>query len=133
MIPWWGGRDLYSDIYAQHIGSDGEVLWQPEGLPVCLAEGVQREPQIIAAGEAIGIVWKDFRDDYAMEVVDHIFAQLLDLHGNLLWEPDGVPVTTAGGNQSQPRSLWIGSGVVTAWVDQRGQHQSDIYAQWTPR
>lgn len=128
IITWWDERDLYSDIYAQRISTSGEVKWQTDGQPVCLAEGVQREPQIMSAGETACILWKDFREDYGDVLVDHVYAQQLDLSGNALWETDGLAITTAKGEQNQPKGLWLPSGFIVTWSDQRNGQEADIYA-----
>ncbi len=132
ILTWWDERDIYSDIYAQRVNADGTPLWQENGLPICLAEGMQREPRIIVAENGACIFWKDYREDYAMVLVDHIYAQRVDQDGNILWEPNGLPVTTADAEQSEPEGIWIPTGLVVSWMDQRNGEDSDIYIQWIP-
>ena len=133
IVTWWDERDVFSDIYAQRVSGEGTILWQKDGVPICKAEGVQREPQVVIADEGAAIFWKDYREDYGMVAVDHIYAQWVDPNGTVLWEPDGLPVTIAEGDQNYPRGLWISGGLAVTWVDHRQGNESDIYIQWLPK
>jgi hypothetical protein len=57
----------YWDIYAQHILGNGARSpgWPADGLPICLATGLQQGPLIIADGFGGAIFeWVDYRDLY---------------------------------------------------------------------
>lgn len=130
IIAWWDDRDVYSDIYIQRIGGDGTARWLPNGVPVCVAEGIQSEPQLIAddAGGAI-IFWKDYRRDYGEQTLDDIYAQRINAAGEFLWEHNGIAVCTADGTQTTPRAASDGAGgIFIAWTDKRGGEE-DIYIQ----
>jgi hypothetical protein len=62
---------------------------------------------------------------------DDIYAQKLDVLGNLLWGATGIPVCTFAGQQCCPVLAPDGEGgVIIAWKDERvGISDDDIYAQ----
>lgn len=120
--------DIDTDIYAQHVSANGEMLWTQNGIPVSAAENNQIYPQLINddAGGVI-IVWQDYRNTSA-----DIYAQRLDQFGNPLWSLDGIPVCAAENDQTFPRFTSDGSnGALIMWVDHRNENTSgtDIYAQ----
>jgi hypothetical protein len=85
-----GGTNF--DVYAQRLGSSGNLLWAPGGVPLCTAPGDQFGLRIRrdSFGGAI-VVWSDPRktDD------NNIYAQRIDGSGKVRWQTDGVPVSTA--------------------------------------
>ncbi|MDI6817006.1 MAG: S-layer homology domain-containing protein [Actinomycetota bacterium] len=118
------GEDI--NIYAQRIGADGKQKWPPGGVAVCTAKGNQGQPAITSepSREAV-ISWTDGRG-----VDEDIYAQKVDLTGNIKWTPDGVAVCTALGNQLLPRIVSNDSGgAVIGWVDTRGTTAASGYAQ----
>ncbi|MDP8208361.1 MAG: T9SS type A sorting domain-containing protein [Candidatus Electryonea clarkiae] len=56
------GENRISDLFCQHISSDGTVLWQEDGEDLCDIEGIQFNPRILnnSEGEAI-IIWENDR------------------------------------------------------------------------
>ncbi len=66
--------------------------WLPDGVPVCTAAGYQGS--LATAPDGAGgmlLAWVDYR--IALE--QRIYAQRVDIDGNVLWTTDGVLV---GGN-----------------------------------
>jgi len=118
------------EIYAQRIGSDGQLLWLAGGVPICTAVEGQYGPEIAGdgAGDAV-IVWDDYRrGDYRND----LYAQRIDASGTVQWTADGVAVCTASENQESPVLVPDGTGgAVIAWGDWRNLVTSgeDIYAQ----
>lgn len=118
------------DIYAQRIGSDGQLLWQLGGAPVCTAVEGQYEPEITSdgAGGAV-IVWNDYRRG---DFRNDLYAQRIDASGAVQWTAGGVAVCTAPENQEGPVLVPDGAGgAIIAWGDWRNLTASgeDIYAQ----
>ena len=130
IITWWDERDIYSDIYAQRIDGNGKVLWQENGLTVCAAEGLQREPQLISDGANGAIIyWNDYRRDYGEQTADDIYVQRINADGEILWGHDGTAVCTAEGQQITPHAVADGEGgIFIAWTDKRNGEE-DIYIQ----
>ncbi len=114
------------DIYAQRIDASGTALWPTRGVQVCGAAGDQEFPRVL--GDGMGgafIVWEDSRNPTAVD----IYAQRLNASGDALWAMDGVPVCTAGGDQSRSRLVPDGQfGMIISWEDERAD-VGDVYVQ----
>jgi len=80
-----GRKIIGHDLYAQHISSEGEVLWDENG--VFIAQ-VAHEPSIVgdASGE-MGIFWGDLQN---------IYEQRLDAAGDFMWSEAGIKIAQAG-------------------------------------
>ncbi len=114
------------DIYAQRIDGSGKVYWIEDGVPVCQAEGTQKEGRAISDDEGGAIV---IFEDYRSHNWD-IYAQRINKDGNLMWEASGVPISTAPLTQYAPKITKDGSsGGVIVWEDYRGGLNYNIFAQ----
>ncbi len=129
IIAWWdkrgGPNDV--DIYAQRINDEGEILWQPGGVPICTAYSAQEEFDITTDGNGGAIiVWHDYR---AKNDAPDIYAQRISANGKVLWEKDGVIVSKQVGGQNYPNIVSDGmGGAIISWHDWRDGN-GDIYAQ----
>jgi hypothetical protein len=126
IITWTDGRALYSDIYAQRVDVDGNVLWEMNGTAICTATQAQGRPNIASdgAGGAI-IVWEDYRSAGN----ESVYAQRVDADGNVLWTADGILVCTGHGSRGTLAIISDGAGgAIVTWEDSRGSF-FDIYAQ----
>jgi parallel beta-helix repeat protein len=145
----WGDyrSGVTRDIYAQRVNSTGAVLWAADGEVIRDAAGntmfvpVDMVPS--GTGGAI-MVWQDYRGADA-----DIYAQYVTKDGKILWEEDGLAVSTATGQQESPTvsldSGWLSGnqelttgwgkhanenkGIIIAWQDDRLSPNDDIYAQ----
>ena len=71
------------------------------------------------------VAWQDQRAGSGWD----IYAQRFTADGSASFQVDGVPLTTAQGDQSAPAIVWGGStaqAAVVAWEDRRGS-STDIY------
>lgn len=126
-IVTWTDRRSFTDIYAQRIDSDGNMLWNPDGVTVCDEWRNQEIPSAApdGAGGAI-ITWYDFRTEMHLD----IYAQRIDGTGAVQWASGGMPICTAPEYQWFPRIIGDGTGgAVIAWSDLRNGSDYDIYAQ----
>ncbi|MCF6147428.1 MAG: hypothetical protein E3K37_02095 [Candidatus Kuenenia sp.] len=125
IIIWQDSRTNYDDLYAQRINNNGEMLWEKNGVPVCWVFGAQSAPVTVDDGHGGAIVaWQDFRKSYA-----DIYAQRIDGSGRILWEKTGVNVCGARGHESYPVIISNGAeGAIVAWMDMRNDN-NDIFAQ----
>ncbi len=125
IIGWSDYRSDEGDVYTQRVDSAGQVLWDTNGVAVCIAPGEQDIPQIIsdlAEGEII--TWDDTRSGQG-----DIYAQRIDSQGHVVWQTNGVPICTTSGDQRTPHLVPDGGGgAIIAWVDRSGGDY-DIYAQ----
>ena len=128
IVTWWDERDVFADIYAQRLSPDGKPMWQVNGIPVCTAEGQQRQPQIVPdESQGAIIYWLDYREDYGNVTMDAIYAQRIDANGKSLWALNGMPVCTADGDQISPKAISDGrGGAFIVWSDTRNENH-DIY------
>lgn len=115
------------DVYVQHLDGNGNRLWNT-GVLACNAPGTQSNPKIDPDYLTGGVIvtWTDKRNGLDYDV----YAQRIDLAGNLLWGATGKPVCVQSGNQSAIEIYSNSSveGVVFAWKDNRGITGFDIYA-----
>jgi hypothetical protein len=129
VMTWIDGRNGTNnkDIYAQRVDSNGNVLWQINGVPICTASGLQFNPYLISLGEhGVVITWYDKRSGNF-----DIYAQRIALNGSVVWQTNGKPVCTAGGNQLVPQIISDSqNGAIITWEDERaGPLDENIYAQ----
>jgi hypothetical protein len=104
-IPCEDGRAGYcdTDIYAQRIDAEGNVLWGPDGLPICAGSSVPNTPRIVTDGAGGAIIFFFFLEDYAA-----FRARRIDADGHELWEEEadlwgGIIVSDGSG------------GVISVW------------------
>ena len=128
MLVWHDKRvGENENIYAQRILSDGTIAWQENGVIVTDATGVQEKPKIRPDGTGnFFIIWRDKRN----ESNGDIYAQNIDLNGNLLWAED-LAVYAGAGIQRNPRATHLSEeGAIIVWEDGRNDpYVKDIYAQ----
>lgn len=123
-----GGGSYETDVYAQRIDADGNLLWNPTGVPVCTAVDAADHPAICADGEGgVVIAWNDDRNNNPSS---DLYAQRLDGDGLPHWTIDGELLCGASGHQDYPRLLgWRpAQGVIIGWEDGR-YGANDVYAQ----
>ena len=129
VITWLDDRDsTRSDIYAQRVDADGDILWPADSVAICTAAGNQFDPMLTGdgAGGAI-ITWRDYRHS---TVYSDIYAQRVDATGDTLWSLDGVVVCADTMDQWLPRLIGDGSeGAIITWQDYRSGTNFDIYAR----
>ena len=125
IITWMDYRSGTYDICAQSINASGVVLWTADGVPISTAAGDQLNPTITSDGSGGAIItWMDYRSG-----TYDIYAQSINASGVVLWTADGVPISTAAGDQLNPTIISDGSGgAIITWEDYRSGTY-DIYAQ----
>jgi len=124
-VTWWNRKTGDHNIYAQHIGGDGKMLWQENGITVCSASRNQQWADIIPDGSGGAIIaWQDSRGSD-----NDIYIQNIKSDGSAAWNSDGILVTGAGGAQNFPGLSGDGlGGAYVVWMDKR--NDDDIYAQY---
>jgi len=87
----------------------------------------QINPQIASDGSGGAIVtWQDYRSGSNW----NIYAQRIDSTGNYLWTANGVLITGAANDQTNPQIVGDGSGgAIVTWQDKRSGTNLNIYAQ----
>jgi len=105
-------------IYAQHVSSDGTLIWDPNGIEISTSTGFNDDPSIVSDGGGGAYVsWVDNR----VAGVGRCYVQHLDGEGDSLWPNSGSPATTSMRNQvmAPGRSLQPdgSGGVYVGWSD----------------
>ncbi len=111
----------YDDVYCQRIDADGNVLWNPAGVPLCTGGYLKDWLRVAPDGSGGGIfTWNNWTVS--------ISAQRVDAAGAVQWTANGVDVCAASGLRYEPEIVPDGSGgAVISWTDHRDWY--DIYVQ----
>ncbi len=132
VFTWMDWRHTDPDIYAQRVDINGIAIW-PEPIVVfsdstATLRALQENPRIVQTSDnAVIIVWEDKRND---PVAADLYAQKINLSGQRLWNPDGVPLCIADFGQLSPRmSADDNGGCYVVWDDARNDDKIDIYTQ----
>jgi hypothetical protein len=125
----WGD----SQIYAQRVDANGNLLWGTNGVDVRnIAGSAGVNPHIASDGSGGAIItWEDFRNgDPVTGNGWGVYAQRVDASGNPQWTANGITVCNiAGGNSQIPRIASDGSGgAIITWIDFRSG-SSKVYTQ----
>lgn len=101
--------------------------WIADGVPISIATDTQNSPDIAidGAGGAI-ITWSDRRSGIDYD----IYVQRIDSSGAILWNKDGLGLTSGNDDQNYPSIYSDGNGgAIVVWEDYRSGTEWDIYAQ----
>jgi hypothetical protein len=109
------------------VRAGGILLWQPTGVPISTAPSGQFDPKAVSDGSGGAIIaWQDYRTGTNRD----IYAQRVNSAGQVQWATDGVPVSTASGDQQAPAIASDGQGgAIIVWQDKRNGTDFNIYAQ----
>lgn len=115
------------DIYMLRVSLLGKPLWA-EPLAVCVAQGEQSRPVLLAKNNAVFVVWVDRRTGKD----ENLYLQKVDSSGVSVWPQNGVPVCTAPRSQNSPKITETNQGIMVLWNDARNfeTHGFDIYGQY---
>ncbi|MCD4650254.1 MAG: T9SS type A sorting domain-containing protein, partial [Candidatus Cloacimonetes bacterium] len=125
----WINSNNGRDIMARRIISDGSNPWG-SALVLCDAPCDQKNITLIQNDtDKFAIAWRDLRTENNGD----IYAQIIDINGNLHWasDPQGKVVYAGPGIQENPRVSSDGNGdFFVVWQDDRYVTQyRDIYIQ----
>ncbi|UCF05807.1 MAG: T9SS type A sorting domain-containing protein [bacterium] len=125
IIAWRDNRTINTDIYAQRVDADGNILWLASAMPVCTALNSQSNPLIVPDGSDGAIIaWQDPRGS----TLD-IYAQRINSSGYIQWNTDGVPVCTGKIGLVLGGMISDGAGgAIITWHDRR-YFTNDVFAQ----
>lgn len=117
-------RDLkYGNwVAAQKLDENGNKAWTDSGVVI----GVMSvSPKIIIDNSNNPIL---FYEDGRNSLGNDVYASKLDQFGNFIWQPTGIPVSTAPNNQGYISAIPDGlGGAIVVWEDNRTD-TTDIYA-----
>lgn len=128
------------DIYAQRIDHNGYLLWPEGGVAVCTEEF----DQMIYYGDVVSdgsggayVAWTDYRRstrEYDYRDSIDVYLQHVNSDGQVLWQRNGILISTGYANARAPRLVSDGvGGVIVGWDDYRNRvnpfQDPDVYAQ----
>jgi len=129
IIAWEDGRSGW-DIYAQRINSDGNTLWTPNGIGICVGIPYEQpNPRVCSDGTGGAIIaWPDNR--YVLTTGEDMFIDKVDANGTSQWSVNGKEICITSSYQYGP-FLYSDEdgGVLISWSDIRGTTDWDVYAQ----
>lgn len=128
IVVWRDERDIYSDLYAQRIRADGTLVWQVDGIALCTVGGHQDRPDIVRTlDNHFFVAWLDYRGDFGDKSVDAIYCQQIDLDGNLLWDEEGIPISTSAGEHFPPFVVPVNNERVSVIWSNSQRDSGDIF------
>jgi FlgD Ig-like domain len=127
---WTDARAGNNDIYVQAFNYANYNFLGTNGKPMCALTSDQTGAAVCnnwPNHDGAIVAWQDYRSGTSYD----IYAQSVDLGGNLLWAVNGIGVCTQGAGQTNPMIIPDGSGgAFIAWQDNRnGTLVGSIYAQ----
>ncbi len=124
------------DLYIQKTGSDGTLLWENDGKPMCVTSWLQQNIHMIPDGAGgVMATWRDQR--WGTSYGSHIYAQGYDSSGNPCFDINGAVVSDSPLTQSLGHLCPAGEGkAIISWYDNRAYFNEyeilidnyDIYA-----
>ena len=115
IVAWSDNRNGALDVYAKRLlDSPFNTPWPADGVPVCMAAGVQFAVHVVGDLNAGAIVsWLDARAGS-----NAIYAQRLDQNGVAQWAADGIPVCDVPAYRYQHRlAAAPDGGAYFVWLD----------------
>ena len=121
LVGWTCDRGgSFYDVYGSRVNQAGAVL-DLAGIPISTAEGSQGGPSIAFDGTNYLLVWSDGRNGPDSD----IYGARVTPSGDVL-DPDGIPISTAAGEQWYPSVAFDGTNYLVVWQDNRNSSW-DIY------
>jgi len=126
IIVWCDERNYDLDIYAQRINSNGNMVWDNNGILICNENSTQSYPWICSDGMGGAfITWKDSRSSFYSD----IYAQKVNSTGDVQWTVNGTAICIENEFQRSPQVVGDDSGgAIIVWRDERNG-SVDLYGQ----
>lgn len=124
IISWSELDPIYfpNDLFAQRIDSNGTIKWGNNGVVICNATESQPVLDFFCDEDGNSFFsWIDYRNTLDSDTVwdnSDIFAQKVDIYGNVQWLLNGTAVCTLNGPQWLPRVCTDeAGGMIINWID----------------
>lgn len=108
------------NIYGTIVNQSGTLLF-PSGFVISSANQNQTDPAVAFDGTNFFVVWKDERNGNS-----DIYGARVSTSGVLL-DTNGISISTANSNQSEPAIAFDGTNYLVVWTDYRNGTYPDIY------
>ena len=122
ILAWEDQRSIVSsrfEVYAQRVNAAGVLQWPNSGgIPVCTASGLRGSVRLVSDGAGGAIIsWRDGRGTN-----NDIYAQRMSSAGTALWVGNGIQVSGAVTNETNPTIASDGQGgAFVTWQDEGTQ------------
>lgn len=115
--------DLDGDVYAQKLDSNGNIVWQQGGVPVCVMPSNQISLNIVSdnAGGAF-ILWNDGRNPST-----DIYGAHVNSAGVQTWTQNGIPLANSNGNETSNTMWEDGQGGFMLAYANNSNNNTDLY------
>ncbi len=102
-----------------------QTQWQDNGIPIRQAENIRTGDFVICSDGSQFYTWSDTRNQSR-----GIYAQKMDIDGNLLWGDEGIEVVNADYSQGSPKALPTDdNSVIIVWRDWRNPDIPELRIQ----
>jgi len=126
IICWKQSNQYYIELYAQKVDNQGNILWEPSGLPICINDNCWSFNLISDNYEGCWFTWEM---GIAIAPYYDIYIQHVNSNGSILLEENGMPICSAENYQGQPSiNTSINDEIYISWEDWRTDSAS-IYSQ----
>ena len=125
-IIWKDQRSGSSDIYAQMIDFNGNIIGPSDGIPIVTASNDQQSPTLAynSVANEIMVCWEDFRNGTDFDVY------CSTVNASTLSVTSDIDLCTYTGNQKTPNVYaTLDGSYIFSWEDSRGSVTSNIYFQ----
>lgn len=137
LVPSSNGKTIIifaeeTGMAAQMIDGNGDQVWANRKTYLTSATSTTGWTRTHSDNNGgVVLVWLDFRNDPGKTYYNaDIFAQRIDVDGNIIWQDNGIPICTADYNQSWPDCCTYADGsAIFTWGDYREYYYGNIYAQ----
>lgn len=129
LVVWLDTRAQDADVFIQDVDRTGNILWTPQGVPVCTAAGNQLDAVMTSdLHGGADVAWSDLRNGEC-----NFYMQRVSSSGVPMWTSNGVAVCTASLASTLSYSNIVSDskgGAILSWRDFRWSSlSSDLYAQ----
>ncbi len=119
----WSQDGNFSDIYAQMVTWEGDVLWENGGVPISEADNdqVNFSFELNEMNTHAFIAWEDYRNGVDFE----IFGEVIELESGTM-SSQNIQFSSDTTNQYNPKmSLVQNDEFLLIWEDERGYYNTD--------
>ena len=124
LLAIWIQDGNFSDIYAQSIDWDGNILWEEGGVPIVDADNDQVNVtfQFNETGSHAFIAWQDYRNGSDFD----IYGEILDLTTGSTGQDGLLQFTSDTTDQYNPKMTSVQDNeFLIIWEDERGYYNED--------
>ncbi len=121
----------WADLYAQKLDLNGNRLWAVNGVPYAVGDNHQYETRLVS--DLAGGCYVAWQDMSGVNTYTHtVLAQHLLSDGSSGWQANGMPLSTATGDQREPLVRFSNGFVYISWMSDFVETPGITYQMLTP-